>query len=77
MELGADALLINTAIAGAKNPAAMARAMSLAGRLAYLAGRIPKLRQCQFTLKRHHYQLGIKVNGARGGSLSPHFTLTT
>lgn len=44
MELGADALLINTAIAQAKNPAAMARAMSLAteaGRLAYLAGRIP------------------------------------
>jgi thiazole synthase len=44
MELGADALLINTAIAGANNPAAMARAMSLAtvaGRLAYLAGRIP------------------------------------
>ena len=44
MELGADALLINTAIAGAKNPAAMARAMNLAtvaGRLAYLAGRIP------------------------------------
>jgi thiazole synthase len=44
MELGADALLINTAIAGAKNPPAMARAMSLAtiaGRLAYLSGRIP------------------------------------
>ena len=44
MELGADALLINTAIAQAKNPAAMARAMSLAteaGHLAYLAGRIP------------------------------------
>ena len=44
MELGADALLINTAIAGAKNPATMAHAMSLAtvaGRLAYLAGRIP------------------------------------
>ncbi|MBV9390096.1 MAG: glycine oxidase ThiO [Chroococcidiopsidaceae cyanobacterium CP_BM_ER_R8_30] len=44
MELGADALLINTAIAQAQNPAAMARAMSLAteaGRLAYLAGRIP------------------------------------
>ncbi len=44
MELGADALLINSAIAGAKNPAAMARAMSMAtvaGRLAYLAGRIP------------------------------------
>ncbi|MUL36620.1 glycine oxidase ThiO [Gloeocapsopsis dulcis] len=44
MELGADALLINTAIAQAKNPPAMARAMSMAaiaGRLAYLAGRIP------------------------------------
>ncbi|MFB2978270.1 FAD-dependent oxidoreductase [Microseira sp. BLCC-F43] len=44
MELGADALLINTAIAQAKNPPAMAKAMnlaSLAGRLAYLAGRIP------------------------------------
>jgi thiazole synthase len=44
MELGADALLINSAIAGAKNPVAMARAMNLAaeaGRLAYLSGRIP------------------------------------
>jgi thiazole synthase len=44
MELGADALLINTAIAQAQNPAAMARAMALAteaGRLAYRSGRIP------------------------------------
>jgi len=44
MELGADALLINTAIAKAANPVAMGRAMGLAteaGRLAYLAGRIP------------------------------------
>ncbi|MBW4656176.1 MAG: FAD-dependent oxidoreductase [Kaiparowitsia implicata GSE-PSE-MK54-09C] len=44
MELGASALLINTAIAQAKNPVAMGRAMGLAtvaGRLAYLAGRIP------------------------------------
>lgn len=44
MEMGADALLINTAIAKAANPVAMARAMGLAteaGRLAYLAGRIP------------------------------------
>lgn len=44
MEMGADALLINTAIAQAKNPIAMAQAMRLAteaGRLAYLAGRIP------------------------------------
>jgi len=44
MEMGAHALLINTAIAKAQNPVAMARAMGLAseaGRLAYLAGRIP------------------------------------
>jgi thiazole synthase len=45
MELGADAVLMNTAIAGAKDPVAMARAMKLAveaGRLAYDAGRIPR-----------------------------------
>jgi thiazole synthase len=45
MELGCDALLMNTAIAGAKDPIAMARAMRLgveAGRLAYLAGRIER-----------------------------------
>ncbi|MBD2256931.1 glycine oxidase ThiO [Pseudanabaena sp. FACHB-2040] len=44
MEMGASALLINTAIAKATNPIQMARAMGLAaeaGRLAYLAGRIP------------------------------------
>ncbi len=43
LELGCDAVLMNTAIAGAKDPLAMARAMKLAveaGRLAYLAGRI-------------------------------------
>jgi thiazole synthase len=45
MELGCDAVLLNTAIAGAKDPIAMAEAMKygvLAGRLAYKAGRIPK-----------------------------------
>jgi thiazole synthase len=44
MELGADALLVNSAIALAQNPAAMAQAMNLAtvaGRLAYLSGRMP------------------------------------
>ena len=44
MELGADALLVNTAIAQATDPVAMGRAMGLAteaGRLAYSAGRIP------------------------------------
>jgi len=45
MELGADAVLMNTAIAGAQDPIAMAEAMKLAvkaGRLACLAGRIPR-----------------------------------
>jgi thiazole synthase len=45
MELGCDAVLINTAIAGAKDPIAMAEAMkhaTIAGRLAYKAGRIAK-----------------------------------
>ena len=45
MELGADAVLMNTGIAGAKDPVTMARAMKhavLAGRMAYRAGRIPK-----------------------------------
>lgn len=44
MEMGADALLINTAIAQSPNPAAMAQAFRLAteaGRLAAIAGRIP------------------------------------
>lgn len=44
-ELGCDAVLLNTGIAGAKNPIQMARAMkhaAIAGRQAYLAGRIPK-----------------------------------
>lgn len=45
MELGIDAVLMNTAIAGAKDPVRMARAMKhaiSAGRDAFLAGRIPK-----------------------------------
>jgi len=45
MELGCDAILMNTAIAGAKDPIAMARAMKLAveaGRIAYGAGRIER-----------------------------------
>jgi thiazole synthase len=45
MELGVDGVLLNTAIAHARDPVAMARAMKAAteaGRLAYLAGRIPK-----------------------------------
>jgi len=45
MELGADAILMNTAIAEAQDPAKMATAMKLAieaGRLAYVSGRMPK-----------------------------------
>lgn len=45
MELGVDGVLMNTGIAGAKDPLLMADAMKhavLAGRKAYLAGRIPK-----------------------------------
>ena len=45
MELGADGVLMNTAIAAADDPVRMARAMKLAveaGRLAYEAGRMPK-----------------------------------
>ncbi|MFZ9975135.1 MAG: thiazole synthase, partial [Vulcanococcus sp.] len=44
MEMGADALLINSAIALAGDPAAMGRAMALAceaGRTAFHAGRLP------------------------------------
>jgi thiazole synthase len=47
MELGCDGVLMNTAIAEAKDPVMMARAMKLAvesGRLAYLAGRMGKRR---------------------------------
>ena len=45
MELGADGVLMNTAIAGAKDPGAMAEAMNYAvkaGRLAYRSGRIQR-----------------------------------
>ncbi len=45
MELGADAVLMNTGIAGAKDPISMATAMNLAvraGRLAYRSGRIER-----------------------------------
>jgi len=46
MELGADAVLMNTGIAGARDPVKMARAMRAAveaGRLAFEAGRIPRM----------------------------------
>ena len=48
MEMGADAVLVNSAIALAGDPAAMARAMAMAteaGRAAFRAGRLPVRRQ--------------------------------
>ncbi len=45
MEMGADGILLNTAVSGAEDPVKMAKAMKLAiesGRLGYEAGRIPK-----------------------------------
>ena len=45
MEQGVDGILMNTALAEAREPVRMARAMALAteaGRLAYLAGRMPR-----------------------------------
>ena len=45
MEIGADGILLNTAVAQSKNPSQMAYAMNLgikSGRLAYLAGRMEK-----------------------------------
>jgi len=45
MELGCDGVLMNTAVAAARDPVGMARAMKKAveaGREAYLAGRMPK-----------------------------------
>jgi thiazole synthase len=50
MEIGADAVLVNTAIAVARDPVAMARAFAMAteaGRLGYLAGRGPVLAATQ------------------------------
>ena len=50
MELGCDAVISNTAIAHAKDPVKMAGAMKLAveaGRLAWLAGRMPKKALCR------------------------------
>jgi thiazole synthase len=47
MELGVDGVLMNTAIAAAKDPVRMARAMKhavIAGREAYLAARMAKKR---------------------------------
>jgi thiazole synthase len=63
MELGCDGVLMNTGIAGAKDPVSMARAMRLAieaGRLAFLAGRIPR---------KLHAAASSPIEGVVGSSL--------
>ena len=72
MEMGADAVLINTAIATAENPVAMAKAFRLgveAGRLAFEAGLIAKK---QFAEASSPIDLSPFVRGTTGGrSTSP------
>jgi thiazole synthase len=66
MEMGADALLINSAIALADDPAAMARAMALAceaGRIAFRAGRLPVRAEARASSP-HEGRLGAAVSGA-------------
>lgn len=56
MELGVDAVLMNTGIAAARDPVAMARAMRLgveAGRVAFLAGRMAKKRYASASSPMH------------------------
>jgi thiazole synthase len=60
MELGADGVLLNTAIAKAKDPVKMAEAMKLAmeaGRSSYLAGRIKKKRYATASSEMEHLTL--------------------
>ena len=77
MELGADGILLNTAVAQSKNPAQMASAMNLgvqAGRLAYLAGRMEKKHYATASSplnqisKLEHILHSIWSNGAQEGS---------
>src|SRR6266496_2648695 len=66
MELGCDAVLMNTAVARAQNPVLMARAMKKAveaGREAFLAGRMPK--------KLYSASASSPASGRRGRSRNP------
>lgn len=70
MELGAAGILANTPIAKAQNPAAMARAFRLAieaGRLSYLAGRIPKKRYASASSDPHGSLFGAPAGAGYGG----------
>jgi thiazole synthase len=64
MEIGADAVLINSAVAHARDPERMATAMKMgveAGRLAYLAGRMPRREMAAASSPLE----GVPVAGAR------------
>ena len=68
MELGADGVLLNTGIAHAKNPLAMAQAMKAAieaGRLAFRAGRIPKRLYATASSPEEGILGGIDIEGIR------------
>ena len=80
MELGADGVLMNTGVAGARDPVRMARAMKLAveaGWLAANAGRIPKKLYATASSPesptRRHYVKGMRLSASadRGSSVSP------
>ncbi|BBP88551.1 thiazole synthase [Bacillus safensis] len=70
MELGADAVLLNTAVSGAKDPVKMAKAMKLAiesGRLGFEAGRIPLKTMGQRAVHRkecRHFEHSLFTPGA-------------
>ncbi|MCH2113143.1 MAG: thiazole synthase, partial [Planctomycetes bacterium] len=56
MEMGADGVLLNTAVSAANDPIMMAQAMKagcIAGRLAYRAGRMPKRRYATASSPEH------------------------
>lgn len=70
MELGCDAVLMNTGVAGAKNPVLMAEAMRLgieAGRKAFLSGRMPRRLHAHASSPTTGLMTGA-VSGANGGS---------
>jgi thiazole synthase len=73
MELGADGVLMNTAIALAHDPVAMAGAMKLAveaGRMAFLAGRIPR-REYASPSSPTEGMIGARISQGSGGQPSP------
>ena len=75
MELGADAVLMNTPVAKAGNPAMMARAMRLAveaGRIGYLAGRVPAQQHAAASSEvADHWAYGAPAAAGAAGNSEP------